>query len=180
MREHPAPVRSRSFSLPRRGRAGVEVALLLLCACSWAAAQAQDRRNWFEDPFFRISDGVAGCPVPEGPLLSDEEQRSEAHYRAERGTSCWLAGKCKDSNAYRYDKALAPPVEAALKAVPGVAQSSVWVVIQRRWVFLQGCVVSARQIAQLEQAARAVPDVESVVPMLMLGSGGKPRYGVAQ
>jgi osmotically-inducible protein OsmY len=107
-----------------------------------------------------------------------DEQRREAHYRIERGTSCWLAGTCKESNAYRYDKALAAPVEAALKAVPGVERSSVWVTIQRRWVFLEGCVAAPGQITQLEQAARSVADVESVVPMLGL-PGDKPRYPLA-
>src|SRR6476620_5088961 len=101
-----------------------------------------------------ISAGLPGCPAPEGPLLTFEEQRKEAHWRAERGTSCWLAGKCRDSNAYRYDKTLADPVRAALLAVPGVAASSVWVTIQRRWVFLEGCVSSPEQAQQLEQAAK--------------------------
>jgi hypothetical protein len=151
------------------------LALLLLLFASLAQAQTADRRNWFEDPFFRLSSGVASCPAPLGPLFTVEEQRREAHYRIERGTSCWLAGKCKDSNAYRYDKTLAAPVEAALKAVPGVESGSVWVTIQRRWVFLEGCVASREQITQLEAAARQVPDVESVVPALAL-PGERPRY----
>jgi hypothetical protein len=152
--------------------------LLLACAGSWAQGETQ-KRNWFDDPFFQVSSAMPGCPLPLGPLLSDEERRSEGHYRAERGTSCWLAGKCRDANAYRYDKGLAPLVEAALKAQPGLLPSSVWVVVQRRWVLLQGCVSSPEQIPLLEQAARAVPEVESVVPMLMLGTTGSPRYATA-
>jgi BON domain-containing protein len=138
-------------------------------------AAPEERRNWFEDPFFQVSHGLPACPVPLGPLLTRDEQRAEAHGRIERGTSCWLAGKCRDSNAYRYDKGLAPPVEAALKAVPGIERSSVWVTIQRRWVFLEGCATSAAQVTQLEQAARQVPDVESVVPALTVGND-TPRY----
>lgn len=155
-----------------------QAAACLLLAAGLApmqAALAQERRNWFDDPFFRISSGLADCPVPLGPLLTRDEQRREAHGRIERGTSCWLAGKCRNSNAYRYDKGLAPQVEAALKALPGVERSSVWVTIQRRWVFLEGCVDSRERIMQLERAARQVPDVESVVPALSL-PGEAPRY----
>ena len=152
-------------------------ATLLLCGAALAQSDVPgERRNWFDDPFFRVSSGIAGCPVPLGPLLTHDEQRREAHYRIERGTSCWLAGKCSDSNSYRYDKGLAPKVEATLKAVPGVERSSVWVTIQRRWVFLEGCVAAPEQAAQLEQAARAVPEVEAVVPALDVGVAGTPRY----
>jgi osmotically-inducible protein OsmY len=51
--------------------------------------------------------------------------------------------------------------------------------IQRRWVYLQGCVPSHELALRLEHAARAVPDVEAVVPDLMVGSRGKPSYPVA-
>jgi hypothetical protein len=151
----------------------------LLLAASAAHAQSATTpqlRNWFDDPFFQVSSGLPDCAVPLGPLLTDEEQRREAHYRVERGTSCWLAGTCSESNSYRYDKRLADPVALALKAVPGLERSSVWVTIQRRWVFLEGCVTSAEQAAQLEQAARTVPDVEAVVPALDVGAVKKPRY----
>ena len=150
--------------------------LLLLAGLAHSQPAApEDRRNWFEDPFFQVSAGVPACPVPLGPLLTAEEQRREAHYRIERGTSCWLAGKCRDSNAYRYDKGLAPQVEAALRTVPGIERSSVWVTIQRRWVFLEGCVAAPELISRLERAARQVPEVESVVPALS-AEGQAPRY----
>lgn len=122
---------------------------------------------------------MRGCPVPEGPLYTADERRSQMHSRLERGTSCWLAGKCADSNAYRYDKPLAPKVQAALAAVPGVRRGSVWLVIQRRWVYLQGCVPSRELSRRLELAARGVPDVELVLPQLMTGTNGKPPYATA-
>jgi hypothetical protein len=160
------------------------LALSLACALSLAAAEAQpaqpaEKKNWFDDPFFQVASGAHGCPVPEGPLYTEEERRSQMHSRLERGTSCWLAGKCSDSNAYRYDKPLAPKVEAALKAVPGVGHGSVWVMIQRRWVYLQGCAPSKALALKLEQAAHAVPDVETVVDDLMIGTRGKPGYPLA-
>lgn len=155
------------------------VCLLLLAPLAQAQPSLTgERRNWFDDPFFQVSSGLQACPVPLGPLLTFEEQRREAHDRVERGTSCWLSGKCRNSNAYFYDKELAPPVQAALKAVPGIERSSVWVTIQRRWVFLEGCAASLEQSAQMEQAVRAVPDVEAVVPALNLGVTRPPRYPV--
>jgi osmotically-inducible protein OsmY len=126
-----------------------------------------------------VSTGLAACATPEGPFYTAEERRVQTHSRLERGTSCWLAGKCTDSNAYRYDKPLAPKVRAALLAVPGVRSGSVWVMIQRRWVYLQGCVPTPALARRLERAARAVPDVETVVPDLMTGTRGKPPYPVA-
>ena len=159
--------------------------LLLAAQTAVAQQQAQDaagtapKQNWFDDPFFQVSAGLVACAVPEGPFYTAEERRIQTHSRLERGTSCWLAGKCTDSNAYRYDKPLAPKVRAALLAVPGVRTGSVWVMVQRRWVYLQGCVPTPELAKRLERAARAVPDVETVVPDLMIGTRGKPPYPVA-
>jgi len=149
-------------------------------AASIATAQpAAVKRNWFDDPFFQVSHGLANCPVPEGPMLNESERREQMHSRLERGTSCWLAGRCTDSNAYRYDKGLAAPVRAALLQVPGLRRTSVWIIVQRRWVYLQGCVPDAKMARRLERAARGVPDVETVVPDLMIGTRGKAPYAVA-
>ena len=137
------------------------------------------RQNWFDDPFFQVAAGLPACPMPQGPYYTAEERRAQTHSRLERGTSCWLAGKCTDSNAYRYDKPLAPKVRAALLSVLGVRRSSVWVTVQRRWVYLQGCVPDAALVRRLERAARTVADVETVVPDLMVGTRGKPPYPLA-
>ncbi len=163
--------------MPLRLRRNVQVALLAV-ACT-AAVAAPEKKNWFDDPFFQLSSGLRGCPVPEGPLYTADERRSQMHARLERGTSCWLEGKCSDSNAYRYDKKIAPKVQAALGAVPGVKRASVWVVVQRRWVYLQGCVPSRALALRLKQAALGVPDVELVVDDLMIGTRGKPPYALA-
>ncbi|MFH0133065.1 BON domain-containing protein [Variovorax sp. VaC1] len=157
------------------------MSVLLLAAQTVMAQEAAGplKQNWFDDPFFPVSSGLPACPMPEGPFYTAEERRIQIHSRLERGTSCWLAGKCTDSNAYRYDKPLAPKVRAALQAVPGVRGSSVWVMVQRRWVYLQGCVSNAALAKKLEHAARALPDVEAVVPDLMVGTRGKPPYPLA-
>ena len=62
--------------------------------------------------------------------------------------------------------------------VPGVRRASVWITVQRRWVYLQGCVPSAGLARRLERAAKAVPDVELVAPDLMQGTRGRPPYPV--
>ena len=136
----------------------------------------EQRRNWFDDPFFHVAYGLPGCPVPLGPFYTEAERRSQMHSRLERGTSCWLEHRCEDSNAYRYDKAVAPRVREALAAVPGIKRASVWVTVQRRWVYLQGCVPTRDLAQRLESAARGVKDVETVVPDLMVGTRGKPPY----
>ena len=156
----------------------------MTCACAGLAfAQTStpvQKKNWFNDPFFQVASGLIACPVPEGPLLTQDEERAEEHWRVERGTSCFEAGRCRLPNSYLYDKDMAGPVAAALAAVPGVQSASVWVTIQRRWVFLQGCVTTPAQITELQQAAQKVPDVEIVVPMLLIGTTGEPRYQVRQ
>lgn len=117
---------------------GLLLALVLLPVGS-GAQPAPEKRNWFDDPFFQVASGIAGCPVPEGPL-----------------------------------------VEAALKAVPGMAHGSVWVTIQRRWVFLEGCVPSAQLARELERAAASVPEVETVVPLLGIGPPTAPGAPAAR
>jgi hypothetical protein len=141
-------------------------------------AGTEPRQNWFDDPFLQVASGLPGCPVPLGPFYTEAERRSQMHSRLERGTSCWLEGRCADSNAYRYDKALAPEVQRALRRVPGLHRGSVWITVQRRWVYLQGCVPGHGLAQRLERAARGVKNVEAVVPDLMVGTRGRPPYPV--
>ncbi|NRF65576.1 transporter [Aquincola sp. S2] len=145
--------------------------LLLAAATTPAAADApHELRNWAPDPFRQLSADRADCPVPRGPLMTEAEWRSEAHWRIETGTSCWLAGQCADSNAYRYDAALAQALFPRLQAAPALAGSSVWVYLQRRILFMQGCVRDAAQAAALEAAAKGTPELLMVVPALRVGS----------
>lgn len=163
-----------------RARAHCLVAAALAGAGMQGAHGADEARtNFFDDPFFQVSSGLAGCPVPLGPLYTQAEIRSQMHARLERGTSCWLEGRCKDSNAYRYDKTIAPQVRQALEDVSGLRRGSVWVMVQRRWIYLQGCVPDRRLRERLEKTARKVPDVENVVNDLMIGTRDKPGYPLA-
>jgi hypothetical protein len=137
------------------------VATLLLT--SVAALAAEERSNYFDDPFLRVTRGIASCPVPEGPLITLSEMRAQAHSRAERGTTCYLEGKCRLPNSYLYDKEIVPRVRDAILADGRFAKSSVWILGQRRWVFLKGCVATKHDALALERLVRGVPEVEQVV-----------------
>jgi len=149
-------------------------------AQSAGAASAPDqRRNWFDDPFLVATQGLPGCPVPDAPLLTEPEMQSEAHYRAERGTSCYVSGRCRLPNAYLYDKEIAPRVVQAIQVTRKFADTSVWVEGQRRWVWLKGCVSTPAQAAELERIVRLIDDVEAVIPQLIVGTTmppGAPVY----
>lgn len=155
------------------------LSLLLAAVMCLAPAMAQERRNWFDDPFAQATKGQTRCPVPEGPLLTEAEMRASAHARAERGTRCWLEKKCDSPNAYRYDQRINENVVTRLGGDPRFADSSVWALTQRGFVFLQGCVRAEKQRKMIIGAVAALPRVERVIDELQVGTGGKPPYKVA-
>jgi hypothetical protein len=151
-------------------------ALALAATCIGTHAQTPpERRNWFDDPFFQISHAVPGCPVPVGPRLTEAERRVEAHHRAERGTTCWLAGQCRQPNAYAYDAGIAAAFQSALKSGPTLAGSTLWVTVQGRVVYIEGCAGNA-VAAALETMARALPDVQQAMAIVYAGPPGTPPY----
>src|SRR5438552_18821152 len=81
----------------------------------------------------------------------------------DRGTRCFLSGRCRLANSYLYDKEIIPRVEKAIIADGRFADTSVWAEGQRRWVSLQGCVRRKEQAKALEQLARQLNDVVAVV-----------------
>jgi osmotically-inducible protein OsmY len=127
-------------------------------------AETPARRNVFNDPFEQVTHGLPGCPVPTGPLLTEDEARAQAHGRIERGTSCYRAGRCRLPSSYLYDREIMPRVLKAVQADGRFDQdTSVWATGQRRWVWLQGCVRRAEQAQALETLVRGLDDVEGVV-----------------
>jgi len=142
-----------------------------------ASVLAQEpRHNPFDDPFLVVTGGLASCPRAEAPLYTEEQIRNEAHDRSQRGTSCWLAGRCRLHNAYLYDKEIVPRVVKAVQADGRYADTSVWALGQRRWVWLKGCVSKPEQREALERLVRLIDDVEGVVNELMIGTAGPPPY----
>ncbi|MCY4756055.1 BON domain-containing protein [Pelomonas aquatica] len=126
--------------------------------------------NRFGDPFEQLSADIAGCTEPLGPRITAAEARVQAHHRAERGTSCWLKGECSEPNAYRYDTRIAAALRERLAATPALHPSSLWLTVQGRVVYLEGCVARADQGAALEAAARAVPDVQQALALVAIGA----------
>jgi len=77
------------------------VCYALFAVVNQAAIAAGPRTNHGNDPFFQISTAIAHCPMPLGPLQTNEEWLDDAHYRIERGNSCWVEGRCRLSSAYK-------------------------------------------------------------------------------
>ena len=156
-----------------------EAAILVLLLALPFASRADPRdglRNWFGDPFFRIAQGIADCPMPAGPYIDEAERRVQAHHRAERGTTCWLAGTCDRPNAYAYDADIAAALRAALRRHNAFADTSVWVTVQGRVVYLEGCVARPAQAAELEAFARAVPQVQQAIAIVRDAPSARPPY----
>jgi len=129
---------------------------------------AGERRNWFDDPFVQLTHGIADCPVPEGPLATLEESRTEGHVRSERGTRCYLEGRCRLPNSYQYDKGIMALVQKSVSGDARWKDTSVWALGQRRWVYLKGCVRTKEQSQDLERWVKGVDDVERVINELVV------------
>lgn len=140
----------------------------VLLSMTIAQAFADDARsNWGHDPFFQISNAIAQCPEPLGPLETEREWLSDSHYRIERGNSCWVEGRCRLSNAYRYDVEIAEAVHRRLDTINSAThwreQSTLWLMLQRRFVYVQGCVSPDFDKAKFLSELARTADVDSVI-----------------
>lgn len=135
-----------------------------------AGPDDDERGNWFGDPFVVLTTGIPACPVPAGPAITRAQMRAEAHDRAQRGTTCYATGRCRLPNAYLYDAEIAPRLKKAIDADGRFADSSLWATVQRRWVWIDGCVAQPGQIPQIEQLLRQIDDVEGVIVRATVGS----------
>ena len=149
---------------------------LLVVALLLPGGADEQRLNRFDDPFEALSADVADCPEPRGPRVTAAEARAESHHRAERGTSCWLAGRCSEPNAYRLDAGIAAALRERLRGAPALHPSSLWMTVQGRIVYLEGCVARADQAAELEALARGLPEVQQAVALVRVGPGGALPY----
>jgi len=160
-------------SLARRSSAAV-----LGAALAAAAGSAEELRNWFDDQFFQISSSVPGCPVPAGPFVSEGDKRVQAHRRAEKGTTCWLAGECDRPNAYAYDRDIADAfrqVAAGAGAEP-LRDTTLWVTVQGRVVYIEGCALQNSSVAAVEALARSLPHVQQAIAIVRTDPAAPPPY----
>lgn len=152
---------------------------LLLSLGLVCPAVAQERKNYFEDPFVQVTDAVTACPVPRPPGMTEQELRDAAHVRAQHGGSCYRSGRCRLPNSYLYDREIIPRVAQYIRQDGRFDGTSVWVLGERRLVTLMGCVRSPEQAEQLERAVMLVDDVMGVINYLQIDPRAKPRYPVA-
>lgn len=141
-----------------------------------AGPGSEELQNWFNDPFFQIASGMPDCPVPAGPFVSESDRRVQAHRRAEKGTTCWLARECERPNAYAYDEDIAAAFKAALRTHNAFAGTSLWVTVQGRVVYIEGCVARASQEAELEAFARSLPHVQQALAIVRSDASARPPY----
>lgn len=153
------------------------VACIALASTGRAMAD-EGLRNWFDDPFFQISSAIADCPLPAGPFVTETERRVQAHRRAEKGTTCWLAGECERPNAYVYDADIAAALRAALRERPRFADTTLWVTVQGRVLYVEGCVTQASTTSELEAFARALPHVQQTSVIVRVDAAGRVPYKV--
>lgn len=150
-----------------------KVFLFLLGCAALACAQAQERKNFFDDPFVQVTSAIATCPVPPGPGVTKEELPALAHIRSQHGTSCHLSGRCRLANSYLYDKEIIPRVVQYIRLDGRFNDTSIWVLGERRLVTLMGCVRSKEQAVALEKAVALVDDVMGVINQLAVVPGVK-------
>jgi hypothetical protein len=136
--------------------------VLTASVAAMRAANADEPRTYQLDPFAQATSAYASCPAAKPPVLTEQEMRISAHERAERGTSCCLAGTCECGGAYKRDPEINQRVAAAIAGDRRFRDTSVWVTTTRKFVTLQGCVRSAAQKKALEQLDKRQPDVAIV------------------
>lgn len=146
-----------------------------LLAAAAGLPQREELKNWFGDPYFQVRAAVDACPVPRGPLMTEEEMRRSAHARTERGTRCWLEGKCTKPNSYLYDAGIADEVRKRFADSRELRASSLWVTIQRRIVWVEGC-ADANAPKRIERLLRGVADVERLIVNVSRDPNGRAAY----
>jgi hypothetical protein len=152
------------------------VAILPFLLSAALHAQEPELKNWYNDPFFALSQGFADCPVPLGPFMNRAEMEDDAHYRVERGTTCWLAHKCTKPNSYMYDADIAGVIRAHFADSHVFDGTSVWITVQRRFVYAEGCAPRAFDVHALQQQLEAIPDVEQVFVRISADARGPLPY----
>lgn len=140
----------------------LRILFALASAVGCLTAAAEEPRTYQLDPFAQATVGFASCPMAKPPLLTEREMRIQAHERAERGTSCCLAGTCECGGAYKHDPEINDRIIAAIRDDKRFHDTNLWVTTMRKFVTLQGCVRSESQRKALERLVKRQPDVAIV------------------
>ena len=147
-------------------------ALAIALPCLALHVDAQAPRTYLLDPFAQATSGYEGCPAVAPPVLDEKQMRAQAHSRAERGTSCCLAGTCECGSPYQHDAEINDRVVEAIRGDERFRDTSTWVTTTRGFVTLQGCV---RSPAQKNALGRAVKRQRGVVLVWNETVAARPR-----
>ena len=150
--------------------------VLAVGAALAVAAGADELRNWFDDPFFQISSALDDCPLPAGPFVSESDKRVQAHRRAEKGTTCWLAGECDRPNAYAYDRDIAEAFRNAVAGADRLPATTLWVTVQGRVLYIEGCALQNSSVEAVEALARSLPHVQQAIAIVRTDPAAPPPY----
>jgi hypothetical protein len=137
----------------------LRAALTMTVLCLAPPAHAQAPQSYLLDPFAQATGGYDRCPAVVAPVLDEKQMRAQAHSRAERGTSCCLAGTCECGGPYKHDTEINDRVVEAIKTDKRFRDTAVWVTTTRGFVTLQGCVRSSAQKDALGRAVKRLPGV---------------------
>jgi hypothetical protein len=169
------------------GSATLSARLLLLALATLTVAcealASDDLANWFDDPFFQISAAIPDCPLPAGPFTTESDRRVQAHRRAEKGTTCWLAKECERPNAYAYDQDIAAAFQAAVRDGSDgnpFPNTTLWVTVQGRVLYIEGCAADEAVAGQLEVFAKALPYVQQAIAIIRTDASLRPPYKLRQ
>jgi hypothetical protein len=157
-------------------RAPIAVAALVLCGAA-AAEDSPPLKNWFGDPFFQLTREIASCPEPLGPLMSEAEALRYSHHRAERGTRCYQEKRCRLPSSYDYDREIAASIQRDFAGKRlALPRSTLWILVQGRRVWIQGCVAPGYRSGSLSAMLKAMPDVELAMEEVRVGASGAIPY----
>ncbi len=171
---------SRALVAPMRAALGRPIAVFFLFAAAPAclAQSGEALQNWFDDPFFQISAALPDCPLPAGPFVTESEKRVQAHHRAEKGTTCWLAKECDRPNAYAYDHDIAASFQRAARAGDLFPGTTLWVTVQGRVLYIEGCATEDSVVQKIEAFARSLPHVQQAIAIVRTDPRSRPPYKV--
>jgi len=147
-------------------RISAVLATILAALLVPAAEAADELQNWFDDPFFQVTRADPECPKPAGPYVDESGRRQQAHRRAEKGTTCWLAGECDRPKAYAYDQDIAVAIRRAFAETSAFDSTTLWVTVQGRVVYVEGCAQDESTTLQVEALVRSLPFVQQAIGII--------------
>ncbi|HEY6965020.1 MAG TPA: BON domain-containing protein, partial [Erythrobacter sp.] len=93
---------------------------------------------------------------------TEAERQQQGHRRIENGTSCFLAGECDLPSAYAYDRDIATELLGSIASAADLSGTALWVTVQGRNVFIEGCAFDAGSVTAVERLAQRVRFVRHV------------------